>query len=168
MRCDCGTVKIVVRYELGKKIFSCGCYGREIAGRRSRTHGQSGTSTYVIWATMKARCLNPADVNYSDYGGRGITVCERWMTFENFWADMGERPDGLQLDRIDNDGPYAPDNCRWTTRRVQALNRGRGKAHHDEAIRLIRGIVALVELPDHLKSRAEELIATYQATSVVD
>lgn len=72
---------------------------------------------------MRDRCLNPKRHNFKFYGGRGITICERWLEFANFLADMGERPDGLQLDRIDNDGHYEPGNCRWVTKQHNARNR---------------------------------------------
>jgi hypothetical protein len=91
------------------------------------THGLSGLpwmrSTYRIWTKMRGRCNNKKDQKYKDYGGRGISVCERWESFENFLADMGIRPVGLSIDRIDNDGNYEPSNCRWATPKQQAANR---------------------------------------------
>lgn len=107
--------------------------GREQApaARENRfptTHGMTATATYNSWSTMKQRCLNPRSPKYKSYGGRGIDVCPQWMTFEGFLADMGVRPDGLTLDRIDNDAGYSPDNCRWATPSQQIANRRPQKA----------------------------------------
>lgn len=91
-----------------------------------RAHGLSKTPTWKSWRQMRKRCLTPGTLHYDRYGGRGITICERWNSFENFLADMGERPEGKTLDRYpDPDGNYEPSNCRWATPSEQVLNRSK-------------------------------------------
>lgn len=127
-RCECGTVK---DYQLGNLragiTKSCGCILRDMRPT-NLTHGHScgiGTSpTYQSWYAMKQRCTNPKHGKWKDYGGRGIAVCDRWLnSFENFLADMGERPNGTTLDRQEVNGNYEPSNCRWATAAEQSRNR---------------------------------------------
>lgn len=100
---------------------SCGCYWRELVPNLK--HSMSRTPIYKSWDGMIQRCRNPNATGYENYGGRGIKVCERWLEFANFLADMGARPAHLTLDRIDNDGNYEPSNCRWASRKQQQQNR---------------------------------------------
>jgi hypothetical protein len=96
-------------------------------GNRSRrTHGQWGTPIHKVWSMMLQRCGNPKHNRFHRYGGRGITVCDRWRSFQNFFEDMGARPPGMTLDRRDNDRGYEPGNCRWATRKEQSKNQRKG------------------------------------------
>lgn len=118
-RCDCGAERNINIASLKKGVtVSCGCLALE---RRTK-HGRSRSPTYSSWRAMRARCQRPSSVGFASYGGRGISVCERWEKFENFLADMGERPLGTSIDRIDVNGNYEPGNCRWATREVQDEN----------------------------------------------
>lgn len=123
-RCDCGNAKVVRGQHLKAGLIrSCGCFHDECSAVANRTHGKRKAKVYSVWGAMLARCRNPNNKRFKDYGGRGIKICESWLHFENFLADMGEPPEGGTLDRIDGNGNYAPGNCTWSTHTQQARNR---------------------------------------------
>lgn len=123
-RCRCGSERIVEgRHLTSGRSKSCGCYRNEVISRVRKSHGLTETREYRIWCQMKGRCANPNIPEFANYGGRGITVCDRWLnSFEAFLTDMGNAPDGYSIDRINVNGNYEPSNCRWATPKQQANN----------------------------------------------
>ncbi len=128
--CDCGNEReLPLTWVRSGKFKSCGC------NQHMTTHGKTHSPEHVAWGNMKARCFNENYTQYKDYGGRGIRVCDRWLRFENFYEDMGDKPDTTyQLDRIDPDGDYCLENCRWASRRTQVVN----KRHNSQIQGIIR------------------------------
>lgn len=137
-KCSCGIEKIISVSKVKRGTTkSCGCLRKEIfrkIGMKNIRHGMEGTKIYRIWAGMKTRCLNENHSRRKDYGGRGITVCDEWLTFENFYKDMGNCPKGKSLDRIDNNGNYCKSNCKWSTPKEQANNRRNNLIHNSQKV----------------------------------
>lgn len=120
--CDCGNKIVRPAHRIKTAaVKSCGCLTHD--NKPSLRHGLADTPIHMSWMAMRQRCLNPKNKAYKNYGGRGITICERWNTFENFLADMGNKPEGFELERIDVNGNYEPSNCKWATPLEQSRNR---------------------------------------------
>lgn len=127
-KCDCGNTKdIFGSLVRNGKVLSCGCLRSETTAKKNTTHGMFRTPTYHTWMGMKNRCLNENQPAFKNYGERGISICEEWMEFDGFLADMGERPDGHTLERIDNSKGYSKDNCTWATCEQQSRNTRQNK-----------------------------------------
>lgn len=130
-KCECGNSAFVSSYNLLKGYTkSCGCIRVSLlkSGLIRRTHGKRNLSLYWVWTTMKQRCLNPKNPKYKRYGMRGISISKDWMNFENFYNDMHKLYiKGLQIDRINNDGNYCKENCRWVTSKVNNNNKSNKK-----------------------------------------
>lgn len=128
-QCICGKTKVILEYSVNSfKTKSCGCKIKELIAKANTRHGHSPRSgnskTLNSYNAMLARCYDPDHLWYKNYGGRGIKVCGRWLdSFNNFLEDMGERPTGLSLDKIDNNLDYSKENCKWSSRKEQANNR---------------------------------------------
>lgn len=123
-QCKCGNIGLHAAADLraGKSKQCTVCHNKENA-LKNTVHGMHKSKTYRIWKSMLQRCNNPKCTAYARYGGRGITVCDRWRNFENFLEDMGIQPPGLTLDRTNNNGNYEPSNCRWVTHKENCNNR---------------------------------------------
>lgn len=123
-KCDCGNEKeVYTAYLNNGKTRSCGCLLAEIRKVSGTKHGMANTKTYSSWSCMIQRCTNPKHKGYKRYGGRGIKVCDAWLDFNEFYKDMGERPAGCTLDRIDVNGNYEKENCRWADNKTQHGNK---------------------------------------------
>lgn len=124
--CDCGSVKSFYSANLrAGRTQSCGCLNKEASkgNVRRATHGKTLTPEYKVWQGMRQRCENSNDKSFDDYGGRGITVCDRWQSFENFFEDMGKRPAGFSIERKNVNLGYSSENCVWATSKEQNANR---------------------------------------------
>lgn len=182
-RCDCGTEKEVRLDSVRSgRIVSCGCRKREHLLSMRETHKMSGTPTYSSWQHMKARCKPSNIEKYPHHAGKGVSICQRWLeSFENFYEDMGDCPNNHTLDRIDSNGDYTPENCRWAEGYLQGFNKnGRGGKQAGVNFRKDRGkwaaqichkgkvhhLGCFMTYEEALKVRIEAEIQFYGETSI--
>lgn len=159
-KCDCGEITIVCSKQLSSgKTRSCGCYQKDKIVEVSTKHGQRYTKEYGVWANMLQRCTNPNSSQYEIYGAIGISVCKKWKTFDGFYEDMGECPEGMSLDRINPDGDYTKENCRWACASLQAFNTSKRKPNATG----VHGVV-LVESGKYLVSISKNRETFYIST----
>lgn len=151
-RCDCGTEKMI-RGEVVRKRQHCGC-----KGRKAERHGMTDTPAYKSWSSMMSRCRNPKAPDYADYGGRGIRVCNRWSSFTAFHLDMGDRPPGTTLDRIDPDENYEPSNCRWSDAATQAANKRASRRRVRDIIEKTKSHVIGSSIPSYSRGEVVDLL----------
>lgn len=161
--CECGTERVVSSSSLVSGVSSsCGCLNKEIISKHHKTHGKTKTAEYSSWASMRSRCTNKSNKKYYRYGGRGISVCAEWDDFSVFLSDMGLKPTNKHtIDRIDNDGHYNAENCRWATPTEQARNRSTTKITEEIALKvrrhLIDGVMSQVDIAKALNIKTHSV-----------
>ena len=181
--CDCGTTRNVMASRLAAgNSKSCGCLSTEnkITHGHTQSHRRAKSREYWIWNSMKNRCINPNYKHYKDYGGRGISLCQSWHVFENFFSDMGVKPDGMTLERIDNSKGYSPENCRWESRHSQSRNKRSNRWITADGVSMVitdwaariglchSTIIARIDRgwPDHLAVTTPKYIALKRALKI--
>jgi hypothetical protein len=153
-QCDCGAITEVTTSNLrNDSSKSCGCLAREISRATLTKHGLTKSNVYIVWYNMVRRCHNPTDVALKNPGGRGIEVCERWRrSVSDFAADMGPRPDGYCIERINNDGNYEPGNCKWVSLQERAQNK-----QNTRCIKAEQSRIPIVCTADNMETKSDTI-----------